>query len=392
MLGDRSRPGDRSTLWSSASCSACNSATITRSNCCARALAKLGAEKAGWIFPDLTIGAPITTEPESHSDHAALDPNDALARWAPFAHGASNEWAIAGSRTATGKPILANDPHLDLSAPILWYLARTVTPEGSVKGVTIPGTPAVLLGQNDHIAWGFTTACTQTQQTLCRDARSHRPDQISDARRPAPFEIREETIPVKGGADVKLTVRSTRHGPVLSDVDEALRNAAGPGKVMALAFTGLGDKDTTYDAIFRLNVAKNWDEFLAALRLFQTPTQNIAYADIDGNIGYKSPGLVPLRKTGDGLTPVDGASADVRLDGLRRLRADRRRATIPPAGFLFNANNAHRVRRSERRSGATGRSRTARAASSSCSTRSKSIRLDTSAAMQADHLSLAARD
>ena len=100
-----------------------------------------------------------------------------------------------------------------------------------------------------------------------------------------------------------------------------MRDLVGPGKAMALAFTGLGDKDTTYEALVRLDEAKDWDEFLAAMRLFQTPTQNISYADVDGNIGFVSPGLIPTRKSGDGLTPSDGASGDVRLDGRPAVRA-----------------------------------------------------------------------
>ena len=97
-----------------------------------------------------------------------------------------------------------------------------------------------------------------------------------------------------------LHVRATRHGPVISDIDSGLAALAGPGKVIALAFTGLGDHDASAEALLRINVAKNWDEFLDALKIFQTPTQNIAFADVDGDIGFISPGLVPIRKSGDG--------------------------------------------------------------------------------------------
>ncbi len=305
----------------------------------AEVAAKLGADKAAWVFPDLTINSPITSEPQSQSDHAALDPYEELARWVPFAHGASNEWALAGSRTTTGKPILANDPHLELGAPILWYLARIVTPKGSVKGVTIPGTPVVLLGQNDHIAWGFTTALTDTQDLFVETVDPADGAKYLTPDGPQPFQTREEVIHVKGEPDVRLTVRATRHGPVLSDLDASMRTVAGQGKVMALAFSGLGDKDTSFESIVRLNEARNWDEFLAALRLFQTPTQNIIYADVDGDIGFKSPGLVPVRKAGDGLTPVDGASGKFDWTGFLPFEKEPQ-ALNPAAGFLFNANNA----------------------------------------------------
>jgi penicillin amidase len=354
----------------------------------ARVAASMGLQKAAWFFPDMTLNAPITTEPKADSDHAALDPYEELARWAPFAHGASNEWVISGKRTTTGKPILANDPHLDLSAPILWYLARIVTPEGWVKGVTIPGTPTVLLGQNDRIAWGFTTAMTDTQDLFVETVDPKDPTRYLTPDGSQPFETRQEVIHVKGGADVTLTVRATRHGPVLSDVDASMRAAAGPGKVMALAFSGLGDKDTTFDAVFKLGAARNWDEFLAAMRLFQTPTQNIVFADVDGAIGYVSPGLVPVRKAGDGLSPVDGASG--RFDWTGYLPFEKEpQAFNPEAGFLFNANNAVTPVSEE---GVFGRDWEepwrARRIQQFLDSPVKQD-LDASAAMQKDHLSLA---
>ena len=135
-------------------------------------------------------------------------------------------------------------------------------------------------------------------------------------------------------------MRSTRHGPVLSDVSDELASIAAPGKAIALAFTGLTDRDTTMDAVMRIDGARNWDEFLAALRLVVAPTQNIVYADVTGDIGFISPGLVPLRKSGDGLAPVDGASGaydwvgTIPFDELPQLHN-------PDAGFAFNANNAN---------------------------------------------------
>src|SRR5262249_49325454 len=123
-----------------------------------------------------------------------------------------------------------------------------------------------------------------------------------------PFDTREETIHVKGGADIQLTVRATRHGPVLSDISADLARFAGPGKATPLAFTGLGDRDTTGEAMMRVNAARDWNDFLGALHLYQTPTQNFVFADVKGDIGFLNPGLVPLRKSGLGLVPVDGAS------------------------------------------------------------------------------------
>jgi penicillin amidase len=306
----------------------------------ARLLQKLGPDQTNWLFPTAKPGEPITTLPSLGDGHASRDNvDDEMGALTGIGHGASNEWVIAGSRTETGKPILANDPHLDLSAPILWYLARIVTPEGSVKGATIPGAPAFVLGQNDSIAWGLTTADSNVEDLFIETVDPSDPAKYLTPDGPRPFETREETIRVKGGADVRLAVRTTRHGPVLSDISEDVASIAEPGKVVALAYTGLGDRDTTAEAFLRLNAARNWGEAVDALRIYQTPTQNLVYADVAGNIGFFNPGQVPLRKSGDGLTPVDGASGAFDWTGMIPFE-QLPQLYNPAIGFAFNANNA----------------------------------------------------
>jgi penicillin G amidase len=357
----------------------------------AQIAAKVGADKVGWFFPGLKPGDPITTEPRLGESHArGENVEDTVGALLGMARGASNEWVVSGARTVTGKPILANDPHLGLGAPILWYLARIVTPEGSVKGGTVPGTPTILLGQNDSIAWGFTTADTDTQDLFVETVDPADPAKYLTPDGSKSFETREETIHVKGEADVKLTVRATRHGPVLSDVSEMVGAITPPGKVVALAFTALTDQDTTIEAVLRLDVAHNWDEFRDALRLFKTPTQNIVYADTSGDIGFFSPGLVPLRKSGDGLAPVDGASGafdwvgTVPFEQLPQLHN-------PDAGFAFNANNANVADDHQPTFGQDWEEALrARRIQQFFDTIDKHS-LDTSAAMQADRLSLAAK-
>ena len=352
---------------------------------------KLGPDKVGWFFPGARPGDPVTTLPALTEKHASLDGvDDAIGALTGLERGASNEWVVAGSRTTTGKPILANDPHLGLGAPILWYLARIVTPDGWVKGATAPGTPAVLLGQNDHIAWGITTADTDTQDLFVETVDPSDPTRYLTPDGPKAFETRDETIEVKGGDEVKLTIRTTRHGPVLSDVSADLASIAGAGKAVALAFTGLSNRDTTTEAVMRLDAAKSWDEFLAALRLWQTPTQNLVYADTGGDIGFFSPGLVPLRKAGDGLAPVDGASGandwvgTVPFEALPQLHN-------PNAGFAFNANNANVADDHEPTFGRDWEEAfRARRIQEFMDTIDKHS-LDTSAAMQGDRLSLAAK-
>ena len=353
---------------------------------------KLPADEARWLFPMPQADWPVTTSPIAGASHAALDdPADRLAALLPLRHGASNEWVVSGSRTVTGKPILANDPHLGLGAPILWYLARIVTPEGSAKGASIPGLPTFVLGQNDRIAWGLTNAATSVQDLFVETIDPANADRYLTPDGSTPFATRDETIHVKGAADVVFRVRTTRHGPVLSDVDAGLAALAGPGKAMALAYTGLGGQDTSADSFLRVNAAQDWDAFLAALRFHQTPTLNWVYADVSGDIGFVSAGLVPLRKSGDGLAPVDGASGEMDWTGTIPFE-QWPQLHNPAIRFAFNANNAlvaadhrpslgldweeaFRARRIQQFFDAIDKHS-----------------LDTSAAMQADHLSLAAKD
>jgi penicillin amidase len=298
---------------------------------------KLPAEQMQWLFPMPPAGTPVTTQPVD-DEHVSRDDGNRLASLLGLDHAASNEWVVGGARTATGKPILANDPHLDLEAPILWYLARIVTPEGSVKGATVPGLPIVLLGQNDHLAWGFTTTGSDVQDLFVETLDPQNASNYITPDGSAPFTEHNETIHVKNAPDVTITVRATRHGPVLSDIEPEMAQLAGAGKVMALAFTGLGDKDRTSESLMRINRAHNAAEMFDALHLYQTPPQNIVYADSDGNFGYINPGLVPVRKNGDGLMPADGASGT--NDWVGTVPFDHLPQTAnPAAGYVFNANN-----------------------------------------------------
>lgn len=225
----------------------------------------------------------------------------------------SNNWVIAGERTVSGKPILANDPHLGFGMPSVWIMnglhCRTVGPgcPWDVVGVSFPGAPAVILGHNARIAWGATNVGPDTQDLFLEtedpaDPRGH----YIYKGQSAPYAIRHETIKVAGGADEELDVRSTVHGVVLSDVDKRLEG----GPVLAMRWTTTAEADTTLESFFAINVAANFDEFRAALDRYGSPSQNFVYADVDGHIGYVLPGLIPIRGTGcPGLcegTPVLG--------------------------------------------------------------------------------------
>jgi penicillin amidase len=304
---------------------------------------------------------------------------------------ASNEWVVSGKHTATGKPILANDPHLGLEAPILWYLARIVTLDMTLKGATVPGLPAVLLGQNDNIAWGLTTTHSDVQDLFVETIDPKDPGRYLTPDGSAAFEARQEIIQVKGEPDVTMTVRATRHGPVMSDIDGEMRKLAGPGTVMALAFTGLGEADTTSEAFWLLNQARGQNDVLHALKLYQAPPQNIVYADRDGHIGFINPGLLPIRKAGDGRMPADGASGAFDWTGMASFE-QMPQVRDPEAGFILNANSAVVPRNFSPSLGSDwGEPFRARRIQDFMNEDGPHT-LDTSARMQADHLSLAAKD
>lgn len=249
-------------------------------------------------------------------------------------HQASNIWLVAGSRSATGRPFLVNDPHLALTAPGVWYLARVVTPTRSWAGATAPGVPGFIFGRNDRIAWGFTTTNADTTDLFIEridpaDATRYLTESGSE-----PFVVRRETIAVSGEAPVEMTVRATRNGVVISDLAEG----APAGHVIALAWPGFVTPDRTPDAIFALQNAGDWNQFLAAIAEYQAPVQNIGYADRDGHIAMISPGLLPRRGAGDGSAPVEGWVAANRWQGFQPA-AMSPRSLDPSSGRLVNANN-----------------------------------------------------
>jgi penicillin G amidase len=232
----------------------------------------------------------------------------------------SNSWVVDGSKTASGAPLLVNDPHLGPAMPSIWYQVglhcRAVNAECpfQVGGFSFSGVPGVVIGHNDRIAWGFTNLSPDVTDLYLEKVDG---DAYLVGDEMVPMETREETIEVAGGDPVTVTVRSTRHGPMLSDHDDELRSvgsdapvspeapARGDGYGVALRWTAL-EPGRTADALFLLNVAQDWNSFREAASLFEVPAQNVVYADVEGTIGYQAPGKIPIRRSGDGRWPVPG--------------------------------------------------------------------------------------
>ena len=255
----------------------------------------------------------------------------------------SNNWVVDGTLTATGKPLLANDPHLGTKLPSTWYLAHLSAggPGGfDVIGATLPGTPVVALGRNRSIAWGATNVAADVED-LYRE-------QLDDSGKfaifrgvPEPLTIVPEIIGVKGGQPLRLDVRITRHGPLLSDAinaNNAEDRVSAPLPPLALRWTALDADDTTLSSFLKVNGARNWSDFTAALADFVVPSQNFVYGDAEGHIGYYAPGRIPIRARGDGSLPSDGSSGDDEWTGW--IPFDKLPHVYDPAEhFIVTANN-----------------------------------------------------
>ncbi len=305
----------------------------------AKLLKRLDPAEVAFLWPGDPDDAPTTVTTAAAARLPAAPALRALLEQVPpelRPQSASNAWAVAGSLTASGKPILANDPHLSLQAPGKWFLVRIETPERTLAGATAPGVPFIVIGHNDRIAWGFTTTHSDTQdlfvERLTDDGGYETPEG------PRAFEVVREVITVKDAEPVELEVRISRHGPVISDAFMDERNRPGEGHVLALAWTALREDDRTPDGLLALNRARNWTEFETALEDFHSPQQNIVYADVEGNIGFLAPGRVPLRKAGDGTAPVEGWSGAYDWTGLLPY-ADLPRVLNPRQGRIVSGNN-----------------------------------------------------
>ncbi len=312
----------------------------------ARLLTHLTNEQVATLYPPYPGDAPIVLP-----DFRALYEDLPLAElWEgspkPLPPGTgSNNWVLSGKKSVTGSPLLANDPHLQLQAPSLWYFAHLSAPGLEVTGATLPGLPIAVLGRTDRVAWGFTNTGPDTQDLFIERLVEGNPNAYETPNGTEEFFRRSEIIKVKGGDDVLLEVRESRHGPVISNINVAASriaaNASEGGErdhVLTFAWPTLRDDDLSMQAGLALNRARNWTEFRNALRDFHSPQQSIVYADVEGNIGLIAPARVPIRTSGDGLVPVPGWSGEYDWTGFIPFD-DLPQTFNPPTGQIMTANH-----------------------------------------------------
>lgn len=277
--------------------------------------------------------SPTETEEQSKhpshgKSHAALAPMRDLENFITETFPGSNNWVVSGAHTASGKPLLSNDMHLDHQIPNTWYIAHLVCGNYDVAGVTLPGVPFVIVGHNQRIAWGFTNLGPDVEDIYIENFNAN-----GDYQTPQGWvkpEHRQEIIRVKGKPDVTVDVTVTRHGPIISDL------VPGETRKLALKWTA-ADPNAVGLPFFDVNSAGNWQEFTEAFSKFGGPGQNVVYADVDGHIGYHATGKIPIRASGDGALPVPGNDDTHEWTGY--IPFDKLPSVFdPPSGVLATAN------------------------------------------------------
>lgn len=322
----------------------------------ARLLETLGREKLNQIWLPYPASGPFIIPPEAKSyvwnagpptpdtpllplgnpDLAAM-----LARDAALGGGegiGSNDWVVDGTKSTTGKPLLANDPHLGIQLPSIWYtMGLHCQPVNAdcpfdVVGVSFPASPGIILGHNGQIAWGVTNTGPDVQDYYIEKVNPQNPNQYEYQGKWEEFKSRQETLHVRGAPDESLEVKTSRHGPVMTPVLEGIT------QTLALQWTATRERSSLYDAVLGIDAARNWDEFRAALKSWDVPSQNFVYADVDGNIGYQLPGRIPIRPKGDGSVPVPGWTGEYEWTGY--IPFDELPMVYnPPTHFIATANN-----------------------------------------------------
>jgi len=303
-------------------------------------IAQVGPERAAQLQCQYPPQYPLILPDQTYVSLAnqVLEEFQKARVWLPALRyqGLSNNWVVDGSRTISGMPMLANDPHLGLDMPSIWYENHLSSPDVEVSGVSFAGVPGVVIGHNEHIGWGITASIPDTQDLYLE--RFHPDDptlyQVGDGWERAT--VYQEEVKVRGERTPRMVqVIETRHGPVISN----LIPLEGESQKVALALRWVGKEPSNLARSIRLvNIARNWDEFCQALRDFDCPSQNLVYADRDGNIGLYVPGRIPVRQGYQGLVPVPGWDGEHEWQGWIP-HEELPHASNPRQGYFVTANN-----------------------------------------------------
>lgn len=317
---------------------------------------KLGEERARALLPlalnleELRLEQPVTAISEQDGTQLLSLLTAARDVGFPGEGIGSNNWVVAGSRTESGKPMLANDMHLSLGAPSILYQQHLVVPGMyDVAGAIFPGVPGVIVGHNQRVSWAFTNGMSDVQDLYIEKQNPDNPHQFEHNGKWVDAKVVQEEIKVKGSESVRFETVITRHGPLINSLLEtlkdgerlaaatALKTAENITQPLALKWVAHEYSDEI-GAMFKMNKAQNWTEFEKALRQFYAPVQNVVYADVDGNIAYRLNGRIPIRKNGTGLLPVPGWNDEYEWTGYIKWE-DLPQSYNPPEGYIATANN-----------------------------------------------------
>jgi len=257
------------------------------------------------LYRDLNVFHSTPRPSENKSQNL---PSTELSRWDQIGGRdgiGSNNWALSGKLSTTGKPLLANDPHLGLSAPAVWYFAHLQAPGLNVIGGTLPGIPAIVLGRTEKFAWSFTNTNPDVQDLYIEQIDSKNPGMYRGPDGPLPFKVHQEIIDIKGAPSLTFLVKETRHGPVISDSNARTKRSIDTDRfALALRWTALDIENQSIAGLLDMNRADDLDQFKQALRRNYAPMQNVVMADTEGNIAYQAAGVAPKRVLHQGLYGV----------------------------------------------------------------------------------------
>jgi len=249
-------------------------------------------------------------------------------------HAGSNSWVLSGKKTVSGKPILANDPHLKFTQPARWYEMRLKGGRFNVSGVCLAGIPLPIIGQNNNIAWGLTNSMVDDMDFFIETINPNNKNQYKYDGNWEDMKIITETIKLKNNQDTTITIRLTHHGPIVSDIHNLLKNT---NKAISMAWTG-NWLTRELDGLLELSLSKNWKTFSNAIKKYGVPGQNVIYADNYGNIGWRPAVFIPIRKKGASLIPRPGHDPKYDWKGVVPFK-DMPHIFNPKSGYISTANN-----------------------------------------------------